>query len=151
MKPDDIVSEIRQQRDAVERGSRRIYELSQVLYAKSRRDRSLQERTAGVTDRERDQALRDTHNYIAYSNAWSRFAGMVDQGLKRIVSFDRLIARTADDKIHESERIAELTRKEQSRMDREARRQSRGVSPWASPTVEDLVSLYGEEVVTDAS
>jgi hypothetical protein len=151
MKPEDIISEIRQQRDTVERGCRRIYELSQVLYAKTRRDRVLQEREAGTDENARERLAQEYRLYIAYSNAWSRFAGMVDQGLKRTSSLDRIMVRTAGEKLQEAERIADLTRKEQARLDREARRQTQQSVPWPSPTVEDLVSLYGEEVMTDAS
>jgi hypothetical protein len=119
--PDDIVGEIGELRDTIDRSSRRIYELSKVLY-----------------DRMRRSPGANREIYITYSNVWIRFAGMVQQGLQRSRQGDRVLRllpetpeRTPEVKIPEPmpERVQNAP---------------------ASP-LEDFIELYGEEIVHDAA
>lgn len=74
MTPDEIVAEVRELRTGLERGARRIHELSRTLYHRARRSGE-------------DNAPA----YITYANSWTRFAGMVSHGLARQSNVERLI------------------------------------------------------------
>lgn len=126
MSYDEIVQEIGDLRKGVDQGARRIYELSRVLHDRARRDQ--QDDTTGV--------------YIAFSNAWSRFAGMVNQGLSRTASADRLL-KLLPTEADKEEAAREADRREQRQARRERRRQAR-VSSEQSP-MDALIEMYGSE------
>lgn len=131
MASDEILQEIGDIRKSVDAGAKRIHELSRVLHEKARRGE--QDDTTGI--------------YIAVSNAWSRFSGMVAQGLSRTASADRLLKLlpTPESK-EEAEREAQ--RQEQRQARRSRKRQSREEA--AKSPMDALIELYGSEDVTDA-
>jgi hypothetical protein len=78
-----IVAEIRELKGEIDVRARRIHELSKTLYQKTRRA----------------SADSDTRAWIVYTNAWTRFAGMIEQGIRRAGHLDRLVsAKTVEDR-----------------------------------------------------
>lgn len=121
MSPEEIVRDIQNLRDTIHNASARLLELSRVLYHHARRERN-QTSAGGV--------------YLTYANAWTRFAGMVSQGIQRTRSAERVLGLLEDP--------APDTRVEQAPAP-EARSM-----PVRSSALEDLIAVYGEEVVGDA-
>ena len=127
----DIVKEVGQLKQAVERDARRIYELSKVLHDRMRR--------AELTD--------DTRPiYIAFSNTWTRFAGMVTQGLNRTASADRLLKL-----LPTPESIAEAEWIEKQQQGRKARKQQKEerVAAAGPTSMDDLLKMYATEPEVD--
>jgi hypothetical protein len=133
MSPDEIVSEIRELRDEIFRLSTRLHELSRVLYAKARRS----------TDADTTPSL------TLYANAWSRFSGAVGQGLQRIASADHVL-KTAQQRTQERKERQAREEAAQDRKEQRAHRETMATPLIPSPGVEDLVALYGQDVVTNA-
>ena len=75
MSEGQIMEEIHQLRDNIRQSSMRIFDLSRMLYSRARR-------------RPSDDT---TSAYILAANAWSRFSGMLEQGLRRASSSDRVL------------------------------------------------------------
>lgn len=121
MTPQEIVAEIRDLQKGLSRGATRIHELSRALYHRMRR-------TAPGDD---------TNVYITYSNAWTRFAGMVSQGLARTRSAERVLGML---------RQEEKEPPTPPRQEAEERQES---IPERSP-MEDLIAAYQEETPFDA-
>lgn len=113
-----IIEEIREIRERVDGDARRIYELSQALHQRTRRN---------PTDT-------STSAFLMYANAWTRFAGMVAQGLRRTVTAERVI-------VPAMEAPQEPPPKPRVKDSKE--------SPIRSPLPvhDDLVELFGEELV----
>ena len=139
MAPDEIIMEIKELRSELERTVERLFELSKVLYTKARRSDVVDDRTSA---------------FVLYANAWTRFSGMVGQGLRRTASVDRVL-RVAQQNERDRQ---EHERQEQARGVQEAKREAKRENSRASnlsfvpsPGVEDLVALYGQEVVGYAS
>jgi len=124
MRPEDILAEIDDLRDGMDTASRRIYELSRVLHHRMRLAGSANE-NASV--------------YITYSNALSRFAGIVQQGLNRTRQADRLLGLLSKTKEKVEVPPVEVPK------EREEARPMPGTS-----ALEDFISVYGEESVRDA-
>lgn len=162
MTPDEIVQEIKEIRGEIERSADRLYELARVLYTKVKRT-DPQERMVPRSDSqeqtdsrpELQKRGRDTQNIpttvrsslSTYANAWARFAGVVGQGLRRTASIDRVLKLA-----HQQEQDRQEQR--QRLQDRENRRIKKVTSPSSlipSEGVEDLVALYGQEVLDHAS
>lgn len=129
MEPEEIVAEIDEHRETIDRASRRIYELSRVL-----RDRM----------RRADPTLMGI--YVTYSNAWTRFAGMIQQGLQRTQI---------------AERVLRMLPEETPRAEQRSERPEEEAHPEATPVdqarpvpddhpLRDFIELYGEEVARDA-
>lgn len=91
---DAIIGEITSLKGSMQRDGQRVYELSRILQ-----------------DRVRRQGADDyTARYLTYSNACIRFCGILQQGLQRAASFDRVMVTVqkaqamktaADDKVIE--------------------------------------------------
>jgi hypothetical protein len=136
MTPDEIVLEIKEVRGELEHNIERLFELSRVLYAKARRNND-------DTDNRRA-------TMVLYANAWTRFVGVVGQGLRRTSSADRVLKVAQQQEQDRQER----ERRDKERDDRETQRVLRqATNPIfePSPGVEDLVALYGPEVMDYAS
>jgi hypothetical protein len=114
----DLVREIHATRDEMNRLAARMVELSQVLYSRVRR--------APADD--------FTSRYLAFANAWTRFGGMVDGGLRRTSGVTRLV---------------ESIQREKAEVESEGQK-VKPVAPPASPAP-DLVELYGQEMVNHAA
>lgn len=122
MTPQEIVAEIRDIQKGLSRGATRIHELSRALYHRMRR-------TAPGDD---------TNVYITYSNAWTRFAGMVSQGLVRTRSAERILGMLrTEEPPPQTPPPPPPTRERQES------------SPERSP-MEDLIAAYQEETPFDA-
>jgi hypothetical protein len=127
MSPEQIVAEIGLLRESMSTTATRVLELSRMLYSQTRRTAS------GGT----------TAAYIAYANGWQRFSGALIQGLKRTGSIDRLLLRA---------QRAEVERKEHEEAARvAAARKERKALRAPSEGLGDLIEIYGEEMVRDAS
>jgi hypothetical protein len=124
LQPQEIVSEIADLRDYIDQSTRRIYELSRTLHDRMRR---------------MDPGGDSRGIYTTYANSWSRFAGMVQQGLQRTRHADRVLGL--------------LPRNEQTEPQTPAPApvpvNQAQIVPAPSP-LEDFISLYGEEMVHDA-
>ena len=126
MLPEDILQEISALREGIEQGARRILELSKTLHDRMRRT---------------DPSAADRSVYLTYSNSWSRFAGMVQQGLQRTRQADRLLrllperedSQTPDRAVPEPVRVDEAHS-----------------MPVTSP-LDDFIKVYGEEYMQDAA
>ena len=73
--------------------------------------------------------------YILYANAWQRFAGMVNQGMKRNVAVDRVLKCALDRKSEEKENAVEALRSKHS---------PKTQSYVHAPTNDDFAELFGE-------
>jgi hypothetical protein len=133
MTPEEIIQEIRDIRGSMDTLCTRVFELSRTLYSKARRE-----------------ATKDTMgSLVLYANTWTRLSGAVSQGLQRTASADRVLKYARDDQERQEREAAERERREQEREDRAAKRQA-SASPVVPPSdsgLEDLIELYGKEVV----
>ena len=128
MSPEQIVAEISLLRESMTTQAQRINELSRTLYSQKRRTAS-----DGTTAA-----------YIAYTNGWQRFSGALIQGLKRTGGIDRLLVRAKQAEVERQEREA-AARVAAERKERKALRAS------SEAGLGDLIEIYGEEMVRDAS
>ena len=120
----EILAEVMDQKKVIEQGALRLQELSKTLHDRMRRDPN-----------EEDRGI-----YIAVSNVYARFGGMVAQGLNRTASADRLLRSipTQEDK-DEAERVEE--RRKRRREQRQAQR-----SAIPEPTLpDDVLAMYGQQ------
>jgi hypothetical protein len=132
MEPEQIAAEIGQLREGIDHSSRRIYELSRTLYDRVRRRRHASGANAGNND-----------VYVTYAMAWTRFAGMVQQGLTRTRQSDRLLGMITE------ETPPEATPREQAA----AHPQPVAVQAHTMPTEgpeDDFITLDLVESVRDA-
>ena len=81
MSDTEVIDEIRVMRENIDISARRIHELSKALYHRVRR--------LPVGDQ--------TSSLVMYSNVWTRFAGVVEQGLRRSVSMDRVLKKEPEE------------------------------------------------------
>jgi hypothetical protein len=138
MSEEEIVTEIRALSGELNKTALRISELSKNLH-----DRAVRLR------RDPDEPTRDMGAvYVAYANAWGRLGGLVGQGVRRTASLDRAVQGgrerlAAVSKQRENERIA---------AERAAARKASldALLAKTQGSVDDLVELYGEDVVTNA-
>lgn len=119
MNQEEIVKEIGEIRSSMEAHVARLAALSQVLYSQSRRD-----------------ASDGRPVYVAYSNAWGRFAGAVHQGLRRVGSADRLVSNFKKQAEEKKEAAADRARKE-----------AKSLEKSRSAAFGDYEELYGEELI----
>jgi hypothetical protein len=113
---DAIIGEITSLKGSMQRDGRRVYELSRILQ-----------------DRVRRQGTDDyTARYLTYSNACIRFCGILEQGLQRASSFDRVMVtvRKAQAKAAEIESKV---------IERPKAPQAQGLG--------DLTALFGQEMI----
>lgn len=120
----EILSEVTDQKNVIKQGATRLQELSKTLHDRMRREPDNEDR--GV--------------YIAVSNVYARFGGMVVQGLNRTASADRLLKSipTQEDK---DEAIQVEERRKQWREKRQAQRSA--VPESTLP--EDVLAMYGQD------
>lgn len=121
MTPDEIILEIGTLHKELSLRIARVHGLAQGLYHRMRR--------SPVDD--------NTPVYIAYANAWMRFAGMVNQGVVRTVSASKVLRRLTPTDAAKPEPPQQKKAVQQP-------------SPESSP-VEDLISMYGEDAVVEQS
>ncbi len=127
MSVDEIIKEIRSLRQGVEQTVQRIAELSLTLYSRARR------RQLAVSGEPEPE---DPSPYIVYSNGWARMASSLRQGMQRMDRTDRMFGQ------------------------RTTKAEAETPKPVAPPVVapprvtddsmEELVALYGGEIVNDA-
>lgn len=144
MEPDQIVGEITHLRDGIDQSSRRILELSRTLHDRMRREnRARLARSQSVRSGtpESNEATR-TGLYLTYANLWTRFASMVQQGLQRSRQADRVIRLLPDE-------APVLPTQAEAEAAPEPAPEAQTV-PTPSP-LEDFITLYGEEMMRDAS
>lgn len=129
MAPEDIVGEISNLRDGIEQGARRIFELSRALHDRMRR---------------MDPNSQDIHVFITYSNVWTRFSGMVQQGLQRTRQANRILRLLPEERRAPPEAAppAEVQVVEPA--------EEAHTMPVSSP-LEDFMTVYGEEYMRDAA
>lgn len=124
MSPEEIATEIASHRNQIEASATRMFELAQSL-----RDRM---RRPGTSE--------DSRNvYVTCSNVWMRFSGMVRQGVQRTRQADRLL-RMIPEETYETQPQPATP----NAVDTHAQN-----VPARSP-LEDLITVYGEELVRDA-
>ncbi len=83
-------------------------------------------------------------SYLVFANSHLRLAGALNQGVKRAASMDRILTIAA------REREDAKARQEEFRRQQEVRAHARLVQKLQLPTDDDLVELYGEDMI-DAS
>jgi len=126
MTPQEILAEVSDHKQSMERSAARLRELSKVLHDRMRQNTTDEE--SGV--------------YLAVSNVWTRFAGIVTQGLTRTNSADRMLRM-----LPSPEEKAEAERVSEKRKARHAKRQKQKAAETAvrqSP-VEALMEMYSSE------
>lgn len=130
MAPEEIVREIRTLQSGIEQHTMRISELSLSLYSRARR------RKLALPGQEEPK---DTVPYIVFANSWARMSSSLRNGVQRMARTDRVFTR------HTTPDLEETPKRERP-----------AVLPVLAPEfedddpMEDLVSLYGGEVVNDA-
>lgn len=136
MRPEEIVEEIDSLRETINLASQRVIDLSRTLYAQVRR-------AAGTPS---------TPAYIAYSNAWSRLAGAIQQGLRRNVTASRILSRVLEDQRLEADKSVAKSPKPKEKSSGSPARSSifDGQDPLRDGSLNDLMHLYGSEIVRDA-
>jgi hypothetical protein len=136
MRPDEIVAEITSLRETVDLAARRIGDLSRTLYGHSRR-----------------QADATTPAYIAFANTWTRLAGAIQQGLRRTSTVDRVLDRALEAQ-SAPPAPARAPKKQVQKAQEEGSENEpiRSNSPFeaADKPLDDLMKLYGQEIVRDA-
>lgn len=120
MTTDQIVEEIGEIRTNLEGSAFRLIALTKVLYAKSRKE-----------------ASDSTPVYVAYSNAWMRFAGSMHQGLRRVNSANRIV-ESFKKEAQEKAQAEEAKR-------RKAEKPVISLSKARENAFSDYEELYGEE------
>ena len=160
-----VIAEIHKVRDEIEERAMRLAELSRTLYIQARRQGTRREyerlgdevhalegsiRTANrdqlpaiqerlVKLRQDRQAQQDRISaYTVFANNWTRFAGMISQGLQRSRSTDRILNRLPASTQTEPA-PAPVLEPSMASTDH-GRESSHGSSP-----LEDLIEQYGEE------
>jgi hypothetical protein len=160
-----LIAEIAQLRGEMEHRAARIAELSRTLYVQTRRKGPRQEaerlkeeiyEVEGLTRRASDEmrpalqerlsALRIAHRtqeerlstYTFVANTWTRFAGMVIQGIQRTRSSDRLLRQLPDAEEPEIEQ------------DEPEAPPPAPVGEGETSPMEDLIEMYGEGDVNHA-
>jgi hypothetical protein len=144
MKAEEIVEEIKGLRETVNLAATRIVALSQQLYAHARRNASSD--TASTA-------------YVSFAGAWGRFAGAIQQGLRRTVIADRTLDRALG--LQRDEQEAFERREASRRAQAEEKRRVKEVAPnplrndnplrtLEGNSLDDLISLYGAGIVRDA-
>lgn len=118
----EIITEMDHLRETLTSGIGRLAELSQKL------------RTHAL--RQRDDL---TSGYLAYSNAYSRICGAMNQGLRRTATMGRVL--DAAKATQEETRQREAQEDEYRRM----RAQTREVEKLSLPARDDFDLVYGEE------
>jgi hypothetical protein len=135
MSVEEIIGEIGQLREGIDISSRRITELSRSLYDRMRRN----DRYRVATNGERNDA---TNIYTTYANLWLRFGGIVQQGLQRTRQADRILRLLPEEET--PRRVAQDANPPPAPM------QEAQTVPASSP-FEDFITVYGEEMMRDAS
>jgi hypothetical protein len=123
--PDQLLAEIATVKESLKVSAATLVQLSTELYNQSRR---VQTASASA--------------YVTTANGWMRFAGMVTQGIRRADLTDRQVVRAKEIEAQEAEIMKE---REIAQQRRTAQRQAQMSS------VDDLVALYGEEMILNAS
>lgn len=147
MTQDEIVQEISKIRDDIEASAQRIAELSRTLYSHTRRTSS-----RGDT----------TYAYITYANSWIRFSGAITQGLNRTKVNDRALERAQKSDEEQAAKRAAAERAQREAAEQKAqeaaakaaeqvRREEEARLRAMPPMFGDLIEIYGEEMVRDAS
>lgn len=117
-----IIDEMSLVRENISTGVTKLVELSQRL------------RTHAL--RERDEM---TQGYIAYSNAYARICGALNQGLRRTASMGRVL----DSAKANQEEAKQRETKEEARG--KLRAQNREIEKLSLPTSDDFALVYGED------
>ncbi len=136
MKPEEIATEMDSLRETLNLASQRMVELSRVLYTHIRR--------VGSADP-------TTPAYIAYANAWGRLAGAVQQGIRRTLTTNRFLDRAiADQKTDRDRTQSKAANSKKKSEESSTTDPPRSRSPFEENPLNDLMELYGSEIVRDA-
>jgi hypothetical protein len=144
----EIVTEIRAIHGGITRGTARMGELCKALLERSRRDgrRASADPVAAM--------------HVVYANAWARVAGLVQQAVRRTEMADRMLDEGHRSLAEEKQREEQERRRREAteqRRAREARQEAMSPSAVTRPSgsegepMDDLIELYGKELVDDAS
>ena len=123
LEPQVAIEEIRVLQERLDQDARRIYELSRSLYQFARRTPSGQM----------------TSVYVLYANAWTRFAGMVEQGLRRTSTATRIATAS----------LARVTQEEIQPEEKPSAMRERLTYKSPLPPSDDLVELFGEALALE--
>jgi len=135
MDPDEIVQEITSLRETMNLAAQRIIDLSRALYARARRSSDS-----------------TTSAYLSYANGWTRLAGALQQGLRRTSTTDRILFRAQQIQQEASapQPQAPAARKVQPTAERPNPLHNANPLRSDDRSTEDLVKLYGKEIVRGA-
>ena len=128
----EIFREIQSLRDSIDRDLMRIAELAATLHARARH------RRISVTTG--DQEPENPAPYIAFSNGWTRMAGSLRQGILRMNRTDRIFSQCI---------FQEEAAPARSVVVAEPVPQPKPAS--SDDSMEELMALYGKEIVNDAA
>lgn len=144
MTPDEQVEEIESIQQTMHLAAQRIIELSRNLHVGVRRH----------------IAAEHTPAYITFANAWGRFAGAIQQGIRRSQNVNKIVKRA-----QQEQRDFELVpppppprrqQQTQGRNPQAATPPQRSQSAFvgnpldSGKSLNDLMELYGQEIVRDA-
>ncbi len=127
MPVDEIIREIRSLSEGIEQSALRITNLSLTLYSRARRRQIAR---PGETEPE------DTTPFVVFANGWARMAGSLRQGVQRMARTDRVLERTPEKEDQPKPPVIPESPSPTVRM--------------SEASMEELVSLYGGEIVNDA-
>lgn len=133
MSADEIIREIRSLRQEIEQRTTRISELALSMYTRARRH------NLALPGEEEPE---DSTPFLVFANAWARMSASLRQGIQRMSRTDRVIVQRTTEEPDEEE-AAPLTVPELP-------------NPTPPPprvqdeAMEELVTLYGGEIVHDA-
>lgn len=140
MTPDEIVEEVTGLRETIHLAAQRVIELTHTLGQSARRH----------------VAAEHTSAYVVYANAWGRLAGAVQHGLRRVQSMDRIVERAQKAQRDEYFQRAPPPPRPPRQGKGEAadplssRQKVFTGSPLGGQSMNDLMDLYGQEIVRDA-
>lgn len=148
MNSPDIIREIKALRETMNLAAQRLVVLSQSLHTHARRNASTDSATTA---------------YLSFAAAWGRFGGAIQQGLRRTQVADRVLDQALGAQQEEQRAFEAREARRQQQADREAEKRRvkpdrpnpiRNANPLRTlegDSLEDLMNLYGVEVLRDAA
>lgn len=140
----EIVAEINNLQETLNLAAQRMIHLSQNLHTHARR--------SATTDSAASA-------YVAYASAWGRFAGAIQQGVRRTLLANKLLDRALGSQKEDREASDRLAARQKQIEERKRSKPEARSSPLrnASPlrtlegdSIDDLMQLYGSEIVRGA-
>ena len=137
MQVPEIIEEIKFIRETIEMAAQRIVQLSQTMQEQVRRS---------------EDNTQVSHVSISFASTWGRFAGAIQQGLRRTMATDRLLERAllAQKEEKQATEKREASRKKKASTSNSSIRNPNPLRTLEGDSIDDLVSLYGKEIVANA-